>query len=478
MQSQAQIPTKPSSSDLVTKDSIDRISQNLLGAASVDNHESTLEGDLNGFEKKRKILMDTIVSTNIDDENEVISVPKKKIKSDQTSPIQDPKYNFSAEDLLSKVKTDYEVSSEKTVSSRSSIAPELDLCPPSASSFSRKPYQYQDHAKKIANYMAKGNAFFNDERKKGGIKILFPEKLHKFLCSKACTRENSVLGWAPHGRSFVVRNPEKFINEITPLIFNHSTMASFQRQLNLYGFKRITKTGSRDEGAYYHEMFLQGRPDLCLLMRRKKIKGNQGKLLQIPSEEPDFYAMEPCNGNTGDQINLSGISRAINNESLIGPVPAQQDLLAGLLPLSSNMGTASNLLQVLSRGKCQNNNADLYSGLGGADLNVALRLYESEMIRTSHSRSLLEILSHQQPQINNAMALTNPLLSNSVLQGQLQRPPNTFMASSPLERAQVLSQLRMNLCSRHGLGHAISPTPSIHRTNYDGRNGVPNFFLG
>ena len=38
---------------------------------------------------------------------------------------------------------------------------------------------YKDHA----NFCANGNVAYADIKKRGGIKILFPEKLHNFLCT-------------------------------------------------------------------------------------------------------------------------------------------------------------------------------------------------------------------------------------------------------------------------------------------------------
>lgn len=43
-------------------------------------------------------------------------------------------------------------------------------------------------------------------------------------------------------------------------------LTSFQRQLNLYGFRRITK--GTDMGAYFHPQFRKDRPDLVARIRR------------------------------------------------------------------------------------------------------------------------------------------------------------------------------------------------------------------
>ena len=63
----------------------------------------------------------------------------------------------------------------------------------------------------------------------------------------------------PHGRSFLVHKTKEFTDRIMPKYFNQGKFASFQRQLNLYGFKRLTR--GPDAGSYYNELFLRGRPD-------------------------------------------------------------------------------------------------------------------------------------------------------------------------------------------------------------------------
>lgn len=56
-----------------------------------------------------------------------------------------------------------------------------------------------------------------------------------------------------------------------PRFFQQTVFTSFQRQLNLYCFRKISH-GS-DQGSFYHELFLRGRKDFCRGMVRSKLKG-------------------------------------------------------------------------------------------------------------------------------------------------------------------------------------------------------------
>jgi hypothetical protein len=71
------------------------------------------------------------------------------------------------------------------------------------------------------------------------------------------------------------------------------------------GFTRITS--GPDEGGYYHELFLRGRPALCVHMRRVGVptilpsgeiisgrdKRKMGKRKSGMAMDPDFYSMKP-----------------------------------------------------------------------------------------------------------------------------------------------------------------------------------------
>jgi hypothetical protein len=118
----------------------------------------------------------------------------------------------------------------------------------------------------------------------GGVTKPFPGKLHEVL---ERTDLAEIIEWMSHGRAFLVKQPKTFASQVLPRYFKQTKYLSFTRQLNLWGFKRITR--GKDMGAYYHELFLRGRPHLAMRMKRQKIKGTGMKLTPDPDREPNFY---------------------------------------------------------------------------------------------------------------------------------------------------------------------------------------------
>lgn len=143
----------------------------------------------------------------------------------------------------------------------------------------RVKHEYADHANASIGELEEMDALETNMNRsnRGGVTMLFPEKLYQLLSLPPEVVDPAIISWAPHGRCFSVHQPREFTRSLLPNYFNHNAITSFQRQLNLYGFKRITKSGSKDQGHYYHELFLRGRPELCRRMRRQKIKGTGHK---------------------------------------------------------------------------------------------------------------------------------------------------------------------------------------------------------
>eukprot|EP00585_Thalassiosira_rotula_P013021 CAMPEP_0196130040 /NCGR_PEP_ID=MMETSP0910-20130528/550_1 /TAXON_ID=49265 /ORGANISM="Thalassiosira rotula, Strain GSO102" /LENGTH=609 /DNA_ID=CAMNT_0041389265 /DNA_START=72 /DNA_END=1901 /DNA_ORIENTATION=- len=118
----------------------------------------------------------------------------------------------------------------------------------------------------------------------GSVMMPFPGKLLEVLDRGDL---NTIIDWMPHGRAFIVKQPKVFTTQVLTRFFKQTKLLSFTRQLNLWGFKRISR--GIDAGAYYHELFLPGRPNLAMRMKRQKIKGTGIRPIPNPEQEPNFY---------------------------------------------------------------------------------------------------------------------------------------------------------------------------------------------
>jgi len=125
-------------------------------------------------------------------------------------------------------------------------------------------------------------------------KIPFPIKLYRMLehIDLHNVSFQKYVSWQPHGRAFRIHDIKGFKTHVQPLFFGNAQYNSFRRQLNLWGFKRLTHSGP-DQGSYYHQMFLRTKPMLCHNISRTAVLGvGQGRLVPNPSAEPNFYSMD------------------------------------------------------------------------------------------------------------------------------------------------------------------------------------------
>ena len=79
------------------------------------------------------------------------------------------------------------------------------------------------------------------------------------------------------------------------MYFRHAKYSSFQRMLNLYGFKRIVH--GRDHNCYYNEYFLRGFPQFHEQISIQRNKGTKVRATSKSCDEPNFYRMPFVNGN-------------------------------------------------------------------------------------------------------------------------------------------------------------------------------------
>ncbi|XP_045128627.1 heat shock factor protein-like isoform X3 [Portunus trituberculatus] len=88
-------------------------------------------------------------------------------------------------------------------------------------------------------------------------------------------KTNDLISWTQNGRSFIIQNQAKFSRELLPQYYKHNNMASFVRQLNMYGFHKVVSADSgglrveRDEMEFAHPHFLRGQENLLENIKRK-----------------------------------------------------------------------------------------------------------------------------------------------------------------------------------------------------------------
>ncbi|XP_050711163.1 heat shock factor protein-like isoform X10 [Eriocheir sinensis] len=86
---------------------------------------------------------------------------------------------------------------------------------------------------------------------------------------------NDMISWTQGGRSFIIQNQAKFAQDLLPQYYKHNNMASFVRQLNMYGFHKVVSADSgglrpeRDEMEFAHQHFMRGQESLLENIKRK-----------------------------------------------------------------------------------------------------------------------------------------------------------------------------------------------------------------
>ncbi|CAM9478840.1 unnamed protein product, partial [Sphacelaria rigidula] len=80
------------------------------------------------------------------------------------------------------------------------------------------------------------------------------------------TEDPSIIGWSASGKAFRITDSERFCRDIMPRFFKQNKYSSFQRQLNLYGFRKLVR--GNEAGGYMHPLFERGKPEQLSQVRR------------------------------------------------------------------------------------------------------------------------------------------------------------------------------------------------------------------
>lgn len=111
------------------------------------------------------------------------------------------------------------------------------------------------------------------------------------------TVPTSIISWSVAGDSFIVRDVEKFSDQVIPAHFKHSKFSSFVRQLNFYGFRKVkgklsgSNKSEQNLWEFRHPYFLKGQPEMLTEIKRSSSHGdddshighmsNSGEVLEL-----------------------------------------------------------------------------------------------------------------------------------------------------------------------------------------------------
>ena len=90
----------------------------------------------------------------------------------------------------------------------------------------------------------------------------FPVRLFRLLSDLESSGEDQdIASFTASGHAFQILKPLEFMKEVAPRYFRQKHYSSFTRQLNCYGFHKVSH--GPDKGAFCHPKFQRGKPELC-----------------------------------------------------------------------------------------------------------------------------------------------------------------------------------------------------------------------
>lgn len=136
----------------------------------------------------------------------------------------------------------------------------------------------------------------------------FPAKIYQILENES----PEIIRWHPNGCAFRIVDHGRFEREIIPKYFRHNQISSVQRQLNLYGFKCISR--GEDKGAFYHSKFRRGDWEVVKKITRFQPK-KADNLLEDPTKpillEEQINLMNP-NSNSFRSTPIPTMDKSLN----------------------------------------------------------------------------------------------------------------------------------------------------------------------
>ena len=155
----------------------------------------------------------------------------------------------------------------------------------------------------------------------------FPVKLMSALIENS---SDDVIAWLPDGKSFVIVNPDLFVDTILSKTFKECKYASFVRKLHRWGFVRLTSGTGTD--CFHHPLFQRNRTDLCariVCTPRDPLKASESEsekrvavATSMTNDKPPslagvekFFKSRPCTSQSDAGEKIENEEHELENEA-------------------------------------------------------------------------------------------------------------------------------------------------------------------
>ena len=170
------------------------------------------------------------------------------------------------------------------------------------------------------------------------------------IVSDATTDE--VVCWSTEGTSFLILHEHDFQKEVLPKYFKHDNLCSFIRQLNTYGFRKVSVSkdsfGRPNVLEFEQPFFVRDQPDLLSHLKRKQKKKDEPPDAFEISEPPEpidtvTFATEDDKDGGTDRCRMAATLNTL--------IKKQQDTEKSIAILWSELTEAKRVIQQLQNKK-------------------------------------------------------------------------------------------------------------------------------
>jgi len=121
---------------------------------------------------------------------------------------------------------------------------------------------------------------------------------------------DELIAWDPSGYSFHVYDQTRFSREILPRFFKHNNMASFIRQLNMYGFRKVNSIehgslkNEKEDMEFHHPYFIRDKGEYLELIKRKVPESKQNVVDSSLKKDDSHKILDEIKGMKSKQSSV------------------------------------------------------------------------------------------------------------------------------------------------------------------------------